>query len=474
MARTRMTTADVAWLHMDRPTNLMVVNSVMWFDELVDWDRLREVYEERVLTPYPRFRQRVVESRLPFGLPSWEDDPDFDIDHHLIRAQLDPPGDRTTLHRYVSEQLHRPLDRDRPLWEAHLIDGYEGGAAIYTRIHHCVADGIALARLMMSMTDGRPEGDLFEPPVAPLPDGPQLGGRVRATVSSAVRTSARVVREGAGMVTQPSRAVRLAELATAGSRALARDLLLPPDHRTVLKGRMGPHKHALWSAPIALADVKAIGRAHGATVNDVLCTAVTGALRTYLEHRDSLADDVRALVPFNLRPLDEPLPRDLGNRFGVVALSLPVGTADRQERLAEVRRRMDRIKSSPEGVVIFGLISVTGMTPVQVEKYLVDFLLSKGSLVLTNVPGPTSPVYLAGSKVAGVMAWVPASGGVALGISIMSYDGKVTVGVSADARLVPDPEVLMEAFDHEVAELLREGANLERGSERPGADRPPS
>jgi diacylglycerol O-acyltransferase / wax synthase len=461
MARTRMTTADVAWRHMDRPTNLMVVNSVMWFDEPVDWDRLREVYEERILEPYPRFRQRVVESRLPFGSPCWEDDPDFDLDRHLRPVRLEPPGDRSALQRYVSDQLHRPLDPDRPLWEAHLIDGYEGGAAIYTRIHHCVADGIALARLMMSMTDGRPEGDLFLPPEEPAADGHRgVVGRARALTAATARTSGRLVREGAGMLVHPSRAVHLAELASSGSRALARDLLLPPDHRTVLKGRMGPHKQGRWSAPIALADVKAIGRANGATVNDVLCTAVTGALRTYLEHRDSLVDDVRALVPYNLRPLDEPLPRELGNRFGIVALSLPVGIADRGERLAEVRRRMERIKASPEGAVIFGLISVTGMTPVQIEKVLVDFLLSKGSLVLTNVPGPTAPVYLAGTKVAGVMSWVPASGGVSLGMSIMSYDGSITVGVYADTRLVPDPEVLVEAFDHEVAELLREGASL--------------
>jgi diacylglycerol O-acyltransferase / wax synthase len=461
MARVRMTTADVAWLHMDRATNLMVVNSIMWFDEPVDWDRLREVYEERLLAPYPRFRQRVVEPRLAVGAHHWEDDPDFDLDRHLVRVQLDAPGDAATLQRYVSSQLHRPLDRGRPLWEAHLIDGFDGGAAIYTRIHHCVADGIALARLMMSLTDGAPDEGLFHPPEVASPNGRRhLRDRVRSLATGAVRTSGQLAHEGFEVLVHPSRMLRLAELAASGARALAKDVLLPPDHRTVLKGRMGPHKRGLWSEPIPLADVKAIGRANGATVNDVLCTAVTGALRTYLEHRDSLVDDIRAAVPFNLRPLDEPLPRDLGNRFGVVVLSLPVGLADRHARLAEVRRRMEAIKSSPEGVVTYGILSVTGMTPAQVEKVVVEVLLSKASLVLTNVPGPTRPVYLAGTKVAGVMPWVPASGTLPLGVSIMSYDGKVTVGVYADARLVPDPEVLVEAFDHEIAELLREDAPL--------------
>jgi diacylglycerol O-acyltransferase / wax synthase len=455
MARARMSTADVAWFHMDRATNLMVVNSVMWFDEPVDWDRLREVYEERLLEPYPRFRQRVVEPRLPVGTHYWEDDPEFDLDRHLVRVRLEPPGDAAALQRYVSAQLHRPLERGRPLWEAHLIDGYGAGAAIYTRIHHCIADGIALARLMMSLTDGQPDEGLFQPPEVASSNGARhLTDRVRSLANGAARSSGQLVHHGFDMLVHPSRAVRLAELAGASARALAKDVLLPPDHRTVLKGRMGPHKRGLWSEPIELADVKAIGRANGATVNDVLCTAITGALRTYLEHRDSLVDDIRAAVPFNLRPLDEPLPRDLGNRFGVVVLSLPVGLEDRHARLAEVRRRMEAIKSSPEGVITYGILSVTGMTPARIEKVIVEVLLSKGSLVLTNVPGPTRPVYLAGSKVAGVMPWVPSNGTLPLGMSIMSYDGKVRVGVYADARLVPDPEVLVAAFNSEIAELL--------------------
>jgi len=457
MASTRMSTADVAWLHMDRPTNNMVVNGVMWFDEPVDWERLRQVFEERFLAPYPKFRQRVVEPSLSLGRLRWEDDPAFDLDHHLIPARLPAPGDRTALHRYVSQQMSRPLDRDRPLWEAHLIDGYDGGSALFHRIHHSIADGIALIRLLLSMTDDQPEEALFHPADRETPARSRsLTGRARGLVSDAVRVSGQLAHEGMEVLTNPSRAVQLAELASAGTTALGKDLLLSPDYRTVLKGQMGPNKHAMWSEPFDLAAVKAIGRAHGATVNDVMCAAVTGALRSYLEHRDSLTEEIRALVPFNLRPLDQPLPRHLGNKFGIVFLPLPVGIVDRRERLAEIKRQMDAIKSSAEGVVAYGILSVIGMTPVQIEKVVIDLFASKGSLVLTNVPGPTQPVYLAGSKVAGIMGWVPASGGVALGISIFSYDGEVTVGVSADARLVPDPERLVDAFNDELAALLKE------------------
>jgi diacylglycerol O-acyltransferase / wax synthase len=457
MASTRMSTADVAWLHMDRPTNNMVVNGVMWFDEPVDWERLRQVYEERFLAPYPKFRQKVVEPPLSIGRLRWEDDPAFDLDQHLIPVRLPAPGDRTALHTYVSQQMSRPLDRDRPLWEVHQIDGYNGGSAVFHRIHHCVADGISLIRLLLSMTDDQPDETLFLPPELDTPGRDRsLKGRARGLVSDAVKVSGQLAHEGMEVLTKPSRAVQLAELVSAGTTALGKDLFLSPDYRTVLKGQMGRNKHAMWSDPFDLAAVKAIGRAHGATVNDVVCTAVTGALRSYLEHRGSLTEEVRALVPFNLRPLDEPLPRNLGNKFGIVFLPLPVGLEDRGARLGEIKRRMDAIKNSAEGVVAYGILSVIGMTPVQIEKVIVDLFASKGSLVLTNVPGPAKPVYLAGTRVAGVMGWVPASGGVAVGMSIFSYDGEVTVGVTADARLIPDPERLVEAFNTELAALLTE------------------
>lgn len=457
MASTRMSTADVAWLNMDRPTNNMVVNGVMWFDEPVDWDRLRHVYEQRFLDPYPKFRQRVVEPPLPIGRVRWEDDPAFDLDRHLVQVHLPPPGDRATLHRYVSQQMSRPLERDRPLWEAHLVDGYNGGSAVFHRIHHAIADGVALIRLLLSMTDDQADETLFLPHdlEEPVRDR-SLTRRVRGLVSDAVKVSGQLAHEGMEVLTKPSRAVQLAELASAGTTALGKDLFLPPDYRTVLKGQMGTKKQAMWSDPFDLATVKAIGRAHDATVNDVVCAAVTGALRTYLEHRDSLTEEIRALVPFNLRPLDEPLPRHLGNKFGVVFLPLPIGVADRTARLAEIKRRMDAIKNSAEGVVAYGILSVIGMTPVQVEKVVIDLFASKGSLVLTNVPGPTEPVYLAGTKLAGLMGWVPTSGGVGLGMSIFSYDGDLTVGISADARLVPDPERLVEAFNDELTALLKE------------------
>ncbi len=452
MARNRMSNADAAWLHMDRASNLMIINAVMWFDEPVDWLRLRELLTERLIDPYPRFRQRPDDRRTPVGALYWQDVPDFDLEEHLVHVRLPAPGDQAALHRYISDQLSHPLDHDRPLWQAHFIDGYEGGAAVYTRIHHAVADGVSLVRLLLSLTDDEPETPLFDALELSEPAG--LVRRAKQVVAEAAQTTGHLVHEGFEVLTHPSRVIDLVQFAFRGTRAVGKTLLTPPDYRTVLKGRMGPAKQALWSTPVPLADVKAIGRQAGATVNDVLCAAVTGALHRYLDDHDDLVPDLRAFVPFNLRPLDEPIPRELGNRFGIVFLSLPVGERDRAARLAEVKRRMDAIKASPEGVVGYGVLTVTGMTPVQIERVIVDVFGAKGSLVLTNVAGPKQDVFLAGTRLAGFMGWVPATGGIALGISIFSYCGQVTVGIYADATLVPDPEALVAAFDDEIAAML--------------------
>ncbi len=175
---TRFSSADAAWLHMDRPSNLMVINSVLLFDEPVDWNRVREIIQRRLVDVYPRFRQRAVESRLPLRPPKWEDDPDFAIEHHLHHLALPAPGDDAALQDFVGDLMTMPLDRSRPLWHTYMIDGYGAGAAMICRMHHCIADGIALARVMLSLTDAAPDGG-----IAP-PDG--RNGRTRPRTTGTV------------------------------------------------------------------------------------------------------------------------------------------------------------------------------------------------------------------------------------------------------------------------------------------------
>ena len=426
-----MTSADAAWLHMDRPTNLMVINSVLWFDEPVEWDRFTAVVRERLAERFDRFRQRPADGVLG---PRWED-VELDLELHVHRVALPAPGDRRALEAFVSDRAAMPLDRARPLWETYLIDGFGAGAAVLIRIHHCIADGIALARVMLTLTDGAPAvDDAF---AVPSRAGLPLGTLPRTALDA---------------VLHPRHA-----LATAVEDAQAVAKLIAPsfDPRSAIKGNQRAAHHVAWSDPIDLWRVKRAARALDATVNDVLVSAVTGAVAERLVADGTAPDEVRALVPFNLRPLDAPLPRGLGNRFGLVLLGLPVGVADPVERTREVKRRMDAIKHGHEGAISYGILELMGRTPAIVEARLIDYFSGKGSMVLPNVPGPRRRLSVAGTPLAGVLVWAPCSGSIGMSVSIFSYAGKVTVGYLTDAGLVPDPRALAEATRAEALALAR-------------------
>ena len=468
---TRMSSADVAWLHMDRPSNLMIINSVLLFDEPIDVERVKQTIARRLVGRYPRFRQRVVESRIPLRPPSWEDDPDFALDHHIHHVALPAPGDRAALQAFVGDLMTMPLDRNRPLWHDYIVDGYGEGSALICRMHHCIADGIALARVMLSLTDPGPDppADGIEEAAAPgasrFPLG--LAAPVLRLGADGWRTASGVARHGAHAMTSPRYAAQLASEVGRDAQTVLRLLLTQADAATAIKGEPHISRRVAWGSPLPLADIKDLAHRHQATVNDVLLAAVSGALRHYLQDHDSAVGEVQAMVPFNLRRLDEPLPRDLGNKFGLVFLPLPVGTSGSYRRLMEVHRRMEEIKSGREGAVSYGILSLTGLVPEPVERRIVDIFSAKGTAVMTNVPGPSEPVYLAGTPVRTVLVWAPTSGHIGMSLSIFSYRQEVTVGLMADAALVPDPEQIVAGLETEL-ELL---GQIEPGGRRRSVSR---
>jgi WS/DGAT/MGAT family acyltransferase len=441
---------DAVWLAMDRPDNLMVIDSIMWFDEPADWTRLADVVQHRLVDRYPVFRQRVVEPSSPLGTPHWEDDADFSLDRHLRRAVLPSPGDDRSLQQYVEAQMCRPLDRAHPLWEVHLLDGYGSGSAVLTRFHHALADGMALAEVLLSLTDEDASGDAdpLRDSASGRTDRGVLGG-LTAAVSGASRLVPQLPR-----TLSPAHLVDL--LLLAGRTGMIADkLLLSSNPETPLSGAIGPDKRAVWSAPRRLADVKCVGRLAGATVNDVLVASVSGALAAYLEEHGGERTDLTTMVPVNLRPPGAPLPRELGNQFALVMLPLATGAGTALQRLSESKRRMDRIKGSPEATLTFGIINALGRTNRDLARLVVDFFAAKAIGVTTNVAGPRTARYLAGTKIAGVLGWVPGSGEQTVGVCIFSYDGTVRVGFKVDAAVVSDPQSLVHAFEAELDTLLR-------------------
>ena len=439
-----LSAVDAAWLRMEDPTNLMMVTGILLFEGRVGLEPLRAVIEERLLD-FARFRQRVEEPLFGIGLPQWVTDDRFDLDAHLHHVALPAPGDKAALEAFVSDLLGTPLDFSKPLWQIHLVE-HATGSAVVSRVHHAIADGIALIQVLLSLTD-----------TSRRPRRKAAAGRPRAAPdggSSLLRAGGWLAQAGFGLVRDPSQALRMAELGTGAALTLARVAVMPPDPPTALKGPLGVRKRAAWSDPIPLEEVKAAGAHAGGTINDVLVTAAAGALRRYLMGRgeELRGLDVRAAVPVNLRPLDEA--HRLGNQFGLVFLGLPLGIDEPQARLLEVKRRMDELKSSLQPLVAFGALNAIGFLPSRLQPLPVQMFGSKASMVLTNVPGPREQLYLAGEPLKQAMFWVPQSGRMGLGISILSYAGEVLVGVASDAGLVPDPQALVEAFHSDLNDLL--------------------
>lgn len=456
MARKYLSNVDAAWLHMDDPTNLMMIAGFFEFSEPLDYDRLVATTEIRLVERWRRFKQRVRESRLPLHGPFWENDPHFNIENHIYRIGLPSPGDESALKELIGKLSSTPLDRSKPLWEFHLIENLSGGGSfLVVRLHHAIADGIALMSVLMTLCDV--EADAPWPEPEPEEMHRQRGLRVRQLfhpAASVFATTKVVAEEGRMLLTQPAHLQERLKLAKGFVARLARLALLPPDRRTRFKGKLGRKKVVAWTENLSMDDVKIIKTAFGVTVNDVLVAAVAGGLRRYLlEKGDGLPEDanIRAMVPVNLRSLKE-TPK-LGNHFGLVVLSLPIGQKDPVDRIMSVKRRMDNLKHSPEAVVGYTLLEAMGMTPTEVERLAVAFFAMKSTMVLTNVPGPRKPLYFAGSRIEKIMFWVPQSGRLGMGISIFSYASSVLVGVITDYGLVSEPQDIASFIELDFKEM---------------------
>jgi len=454
-----MSSVDAAWLGMEDPTNLMMVTGVLMLDGKADVKRLSMVLDKR-LRPFARFHQRVVRPRTRGNLPYWQDETAFDIGNHVSHVALPEPGGDKALRDLVSELMSTPLDMTKPLWHVHVIDGHSSGSVMLARIHHSIADGIALVRVMLSLADPSPTTTTTRRRTEPVSDAGPLEWLPAAV--------GRGLAAGQRLLDNPGRLGELARLGAEGAYRLGRLVALPPDPSTVFKGRLGRRKRAAWSNPVPLEEFKTIGKAFGATVNDVLVATATGALRRYLERRGETTNGIaiRASVPVNLRSVDQA--HRLGNSFGLVFVTLPIGTVDPVRRLRSIKKQMDELKRSPDALVAYGVLNLLGFAPVEVEKLGLRFFGSKATAVLTNVPGPRDPLYLAGRRVHKVMFWVPQSGRLGLGISILSYAGGVMLGVATDEGLVPDPERIVEAFGQEL-QALRAAARAKRPRTRPKA-----
>ncbi|GAB2654241.1 wax ester/triacylglycerol synthase family O-acyltransferase [Arenimonas aestuarii] len=447
-----MSRVDTAWLRMERATNLMMITGVMMFETPLDIRTLRKVIEQKFLA-YPRFRQKAVDG--PTGA-FWQDDPDFDLDWHIRLTALPGKGGKRELERLTSQLASTPLDKSKPLWQFHLVERYDGGSALISRIHHCYADGIALVQVLLSLTemgeDDKRKQSLAKRWLKKEEHAP-VAKRVGA-IDRYVQLGNKMLEKGMDFYRDPTLAAVLASEGVDIAREIGLALALSDDPDTVLKGRLGVSKRVAWAEPLALDEVKSVSRALRCTVNDILLASATGALRSYMIERGEQLDGItiRATVPVNLRPLEHA--KQLGNHFGLVFLELPVGEPNPMRRLERVAESMKLLRKSRQAVATFGALAAVGMAPPAVQSFALEMFSRKASAVATNVPGPQMPLYLGGSKIRDLMFWVPQNGSIGLGISILSYNGAVHFGLIADAKLMPDPDSVIRRFRPEFEKLL--------------------
>jgi WS/DGAT/MGAT family acyltransferase len=448
----RMSKVDTAWLRMDSPSNLMMIVGVWVVKPGLRYADLRQRIEERLLK-YPRFVQCAVEDATG---ATWVNDAAFDLANHLVIETLahKPRGhEQEALQERLAKLTMQPLDKQHPLWQFHLVEHYKGGSAMMVRIHHCIADGIALLAVTQSLVDGG----------APPPQSPHhelhkagLEGIEEWVTDSLLKPFTKMTVKALGAVGVEKGlhgSVDLAKLAYHAMADLAALALMDDDSPTRLKGTPGHAKRVAWCAPIPLAEVKAVGKALNCSINDVLLSCVAGAIGDYLKaHGDATqGKEIRAMVPVNLRSPDHA--HHLGNQFGLAPLVLPIGLDNPIERVYEVRRRMQGLKGSMQPLLAFGLLAVAGLLVKPMQDAMLGLFSKKTTAVMTNVPGPREKIKLCGSTVEETLFWVPQSGTVGLGVSILSYGGGVQFGVVSDSTLCPDPQKIIDQFEPEFAKL---------------------
>ena len=450
---------DASFVHLERNGIPLHVGSLMIFEgPAPTHDELKEALESRLFL-VPRYRQKVRSVPLNLSTPAWVDDPHFNIDYHVRHTAVPQPGDGEQLKRLFSRIMGQPLDFRRPVWEAWLVEGLEGGRwALMNKAHHCMIDGMSgadITSLLLSLS-----------PDAQAPDGPQWQPKqepsTRDVMVDGVTHAVKHPIQRAGHIVDLVRSVPKATAirSAAGVKGLVPTLKVVPPNRFGLNGPISPHRRWTWVHG-SLDDVKSVRRATGATVNDVILAAITLGFREFLTARgeDVSEGTVTTMVPVSTRPAGQTGQHD--NQVAAMFADLPVGIEDPIEVLAEISRQLADLKVSG------GAESVNLMT--KAGDFVPSTLLALGvrasaratqrsvSTVTTNIPGPQVPLYFLGHQMLENFPFIPLAMDVRITIGIFSYNGEVTMGITGDYEAMPDIEDLAAAIEESLT-LLTERA----------------
>jgi WS/DGAT/MGAT family acyltransferase len=456
----RLRALDAEFLHLEHGVTPMHIAGVCLFEGPVPTiDDLTALVAGK-LHLIPRYRQRVRSLPLEIGRPVWVDDPHFNLPYHVRHTALPAPGDDAALCRLMGRLMSQPLDLNRPLWEAWMVEGMPSGNwALIFKVHHCMVDGISGVDLLTVLLDiDRDTEPLAPKPWTPSPE-PSWPAMVLDAWGGLAGDLANVAGRVLGAARSPLDALRSARQDLQGVMSFGRKLSTTP--ALSIEGTIGPHR--LWShSSASLDDVRTIRGALGGTVNDVVLAACAGGYRALLQHRGENPDDavVRSLVPVSLRTPDARGQPD--NRVSALLYELPVHVADPVERLRLVHREMVDLKQSHmaevgELATAAGDLAppmLVGMVTRAAMRVMQRMPQRSVNTVTTNVPGPQFPLYCLGREMLAYYPFVPLSHGVRVGTAILSYNGQLAFGVTGDFDTAPDVDVLARAIADGVTELV--------------------
>jgi len=457
----RLSLLDAEFLHLEDESSPMHIAGLCIFEGPVPTrEEMRSLFVAK-LSLIPRYRKRARPLPLELGRPVWVDDPHFDLDYHVRRTALPAPGDDAALIALMGRLMSQTLDRNRPLWEVWLAEGLADGRwAMISKVHHSMVDGIAGVDLHGIVLDDRPD--------RPLPAGqawvaepePSGAAMVLDAWKGLAQDTRDLARRGGAAIAHPMDAARGLRDTAMGLAAFASRMITM--RRSAIQGTVGRTRSYAHSSA-SLADVQAIRKALGGTVNDVVLAAVTGGYRALLSHRgeDPATARIRSLVPVSVRGADE---RGLlDNRVSALLCDLPVHVSDPEKRLREVRSQMERLKGSHMAeagalVIDIGDIAppfVVGAITRLVARVMHQMPQRTLSTVTTNVPGPRQPLYCLGRRMLEWYPYVPITQGVRVGTAILSYAGRLGFGVTADYDAMREASVLADAIAAGVTELAQ-------------------
>jgi diacylglycerol O-acyltransferase len=453
----RLTAVDASFLAQEGPASHMHIGGIVLcegpaprFEEMLDHIRGR-------LHLVPRYRQRLAQPPLETGRPLWVDDPTFNLEYHVRQTALPAPGSEEQLMRLVARIMSQQLDRSKPLWEMWIVEGLDdGGFALITKTHHSLIDGISGIDLATAMFDLSPvpvEPDHPDEPWQPHPE-PTGADLVAGGAIGLAKATAGAVAGALGMVRNPQATLRALAVAAEGVGEVAWAGLNPAPE-TPLNVPIGPHRRYAVVRN-RLEDFKTVKNAFGGTVNDVVLTVVSGALRDWLHSRGVRTEglELRALVPVSTRTSAER--NELGNRIAAMRGPLPVYIEDPIARLRAVKASMDGLKESKQAVGAEVLAGVQSFAPptILAQASRLNFSTRLFNLIVTNVPGPQLPLYVRGREMTDVfpVAFLPKDH--ALAIAIMSYNGQMNFGLLGDYDAVPDLDRIGDGIEASLAELV--------------------